>query len=84
MAHPPQQQTLAGRADIPADPGWIVVDPVGACRVCTHSVEVNGQRMCGLVDIDADPPPRTLSAARERGGVCGPDAKHLHFPGLYD
>lgn len=50
-----------------------------ACQLCTHGRQQGV--LCACPEMQAEPI-RTTAALRKLGGACGPDAKHLAFPGL--
>lgn len=52
------------------------------CHLCDHGTNTPSGRMCTLQQPGAMTVPRTLDEARARGGVCGPEANFLSFPGL--
>ncbi len=55
----------------------------GACDLCAHGTTVDGERMCIAAEVMPAPgTPVPVSAARSGGGMCGPDAVYLDFPGL--
>lgn len=51
-----------------------------ACQLCDHR-HPDG-RLCFHPEALRDGNTVTIVAARASGGFCGPDAKHLTFPGL--
>ena len=53
-----------------------------ACQLCDHgTTSLQGGRFC--VHPEAPVNHRAVVFCRAPGGFCGPDAKHLTFPGLH-
>ena len=58
-------------------------DPAAAiyrgCQLCEHGAASSGIR---CRHPEAGPHGESVSLCRRSGGFCGPEAKHLTFPGL--
>jgi len=55
--------------------------PYRACEICDHGLEVLDQRYCRCREVAMGATP--VYVARAPNGQCGPDARHLSFPGLH-
>mgnify|MGYP001560279149 FL=1 len=57
------------------------VAPYRACELCIHGISVAGARHC---HHEAAPRPTAapVHTMRAPNGPCGPEARHLDFPGL--
>lgn len=53
-----------------------------ACAICTHGVDVDGQRHCRAAAVAGPARSLPVPLARANHGPCGPEAHHLVFPGL--
>ena len=60
------------------------ISPYRACDLCTHgsTSAATGLRMCGHPSAVTRGTPVPVDLARARCGACGPEALHLHLPGM--
>ena len=69
-----------------ARPNWLLVDEHRACELCTYRGDlVDGIRHCvcpQVVDLRRQPRGVPVATLRNREGSCGPEARHMDFPGL--
>ena len=65
-------------------PTWPATQPLRACVLCTHGTTDpdTQQRLCRCPDVVGARRPQPVDTMRALHGPCGPDAVHLHFPGL--
>lgn len=64
------------------EPWTVTVAPLRACQLCTHGVDVNGERCCVCKDVVGSRAPQPVALVRAPFGPCGPEANKLDFPGL--
>ena len=53
--------------------------PLGCDRVCHYGTT----GACRAPEVRRSGPPTPFDVARAPGGACGPEAKHMFFPGLH-
>lgn len=60
------------------------ISPYRACDLCTHgsTSAATGLRMCHHRAALTRGAPVTVELVRSRSGACGPEALHLHLPGM--
>jgi len=56
--------------------------PWRACQLCTHGTGPEAARMCTAPSVATATRRVSVELARANTGPCGPEAVHLHFPGL--
>lgn len=58
--------------------------PIKACLVCQHSIVAHGELRCTYMKVVSKMYATVVcTVARAEHGACGPDARYLNFPGLY-
>lgn len=76
-----------------APAAWIQADarPLRGCSICTHGRCPSGDPSrqgpteashCACPDVAGQVGKLPVQAARANAGPCGPEARHLRFPGL--
>lgn len=62
---------------------WQQPVPYRACQICSHGRDdLAGARVCACPDVVRPAQHRPVELMRRAHGPCGPEALHLHFPGL--
>lgn len=56
--------------------------PWRACMLCSHGADMDGERVCTCRAVVAPAAHQPVDLVRRTHGPCGPEATHLHFPGL--
>lgn len=59
------------------------VGPWRACELCSHSTStLAGGLGCWRLSTGGHGTPVPVQVARSRDGICGPNAVHMHAPGI--
>lgn len=63
---------------------WDASGEPRACQLCDYGRNIlrDGARRCTHPEAPSRDEAAHVTACRAFGGFCGPDAKHLTFPGL--
>ncbi len=69
-----------------APASWDAAFSLRACELCDHrapgSTEAAAELHCACPSVTCGSQPVPCSSVRGRGGVCGPDAHHFHWPAI--
>ena len=64
------------------EPWTVIVEPLRACQLCRHGVDVDATRCCTCKEVVGSRAPQPVALVRAPHGACGPEANWLDFPGL--
>lgn len=56
---------------------------VRGCMLCDYGIGPEDDRRCRHTEVARGGAPVEVHAARGNTGQCGPEARHMHFVGLY-
>ena len=56
--------------------------PHRACDLCSHGRDIGSLRYCACADMVLTRRPVPVAVVRAPHGACGPEARHIDFPGL--